>query len=172
MTDRETLITVGKIINTQGIKGEVRVWPLTDYPERFKDGSTVLLESQGEKRVLTIERARNHKNFLVIKFTEIKDMNSAEMLKEGLLKIPREELMELPEDTYYIFEITGMEVVTTEGLLLGKVKNVIQTGSNDIYVVSGTEKEFLIPAVRDIVKKVDRENRLIIIQPIDGLLDL
>ncbi|MBU7005458.1 ribosome maturation factor RimM [Phosphitispora fastidiosa] len=172
MDEHDKLITVGKIVNSQGIKGEVRVWPLTDFSERFKDNSTVLLDINGELRPLTVEHSWKHKNFLVVKFREIIDMNSAKSVKEGLLKVSRDSLRELPRDTFYIFEILGMEVVTSEGFPLGRVKDVIQTGSNDVYVIAGQEKEYLIPAIREIVKNIDRENRLITVEPIEGLLDL
>ena len=172
MDERDKLITVGKIVNSQGIKGEVRVWPLTDFPERFKNDSTVLLDINGELRPLTVEHSWKHKNFLVVKFREIIDMNSAKAVKEGLLKVSRDSLQELPRDTFYIFEILGMEVITSGGLTLGRVKDILQTGSNDVYVIEGQEKEYLIPAIREIVKNIDRENRLITVEPIEGLLDL
>jgi len=172
MDERDKLITVGKIVNSQGIKGEVRVWPLTDFPERFKNDSTVLLDINGELKPLTVEHSWKHKNFLVVKFREIIDMNSAKAVKEGLLKVSRDSLQELPRDTFYIFEILGMEVITSGGLTLGRVKDILQTGSNDVYVIEGQEKEYLIPAIREIVKNIDRENRLITVEPIEGLLDL
>ncbi len=172
MDKRETLITVGEIINSQGIRGEVRVWPLTDFPERFDRNNNMLLDINGELRNLTVEHSWKHKNFLVVKFREITDMNSAEAVKGGLLKVSRESLKELPGDTYYVFEILGMEVITAGGLLLGKVKDVVRTGSNDIYIINGTEKDYMIPAIRDVVKKIDRENRVITVEPMEGLLEL
>jgi len=172
MDEHDQMITVGKIVKSQGIKGEVRIWPLTDFPERFKNDSTVLLDINGEIKPLTVEHSWKHKKFLVVKFKEITDMNSAEAVKEGLLKVSPDSLQELPRDTYYIFEILGMEVITSDGLTLGSVKDVIRTGSNDVYVIDGQEKEYMIPAIREIVKDIDREKRLITVEPIEGLLDL
>lgn len=172
MNKEKQLISVGEIINTQGNKGEVRVWPLTDFPERFKPGAVLLMEKDGHQRHLTIEKVRTQKNFLVIKFTEITDMPLAEELKTGLLKITNDQLTKLPANTYYIFEIVGMEVRTNDGQVLGKVKDVIQTGSNDVYIVAGKTKDYLIPALKQIVKDVDKENKLITVEPLEGLLDL
>ncbi|WP_418790076.1 ribosome maturation factor RimM [Phosphitispora sp. TUW77] len=175
MNEQEKLITVGKIINTHGIKGEVRVWPLTDFPERFNANNSVLLdinEMNEELITLTVEHSWKQKNFLVVKFREIGDMNAAQAVKEGLLKVPRESLKELPGDSFYVFEILGMEVITDKGFSLGSVKDVIRTGSNDVYVINGREKEYMIPAVKNIIKKIDRKNRLITVEPIEGLLEL
>ncbi|PKM82626.1 MAG: 16S rRNA processing protein RimM [Firmicutes bacterium HGW-Firmicutes-14] len=172
MEKGEDMIAVGRVINTQGHRGEVRVWPLTDFPERFSQGKTVILQKEGTARRLTVEKMRSQKNFLVIKFVEIPDMNAAEDIKEGYLMIGRDELTKLPEDTFYIFEILDMQVVLADGTVLGKVKDVVQAGGNDIYVVAGRIKDYQIPAVKEIVKLIDRENRRIIINPPEGLLDL
>lgn len=166
------LVSVGEIINTQGIKGELRVWPLTDFPERFMKDGVFVFEKNGVTKNLTIEQARPHKKFLVIKFKEIADMNTAEEFIGGVLKVSKGELVELPVDTYYIFEIIGMEVVTDQGMLLGTLKDVLQTGSNDVYVVAGESKDYLIPAIKDIVKQIDKDNRKIHIKPLEGLLDI
>jgi len=172
MSDEVKLISVGEIVNTHGVRGDVRVYPLTDFPERFKKNGVFLLEKDNTTRHLTIDSAKPHKNLLLVKFKEIDDMDSAEGIKGGLLKVPREQLTELPPDTYYVFDIIGMEVVTEEGLKLGTVSDVVQTGSNDVYVVKGTEKEYLIPALKEVVKSIDKSGGQILIRPLDGLLDL
>lgn len=172
MDTNKSLISVGEIINTQGHRGEVRVWPLTDFPERFRENTVITFERNGVTGSLTIEKVRPQKNYFVIKFKESADMNAAEDLVGSVLKINPDELMELPEDTYYIFDIIGMDVLTDSGLELGKVRDVIQTGSNDVYIVKGTEKEYLIPALKEVVKKIDKVEKKIVIKPLDGLLDL
>ncbi len=172
ISKKEKLITVGEVLNTQGHKGEVKVRPLTDFPERFTPNAVLLLEKNGQYRPLTVEKARSHKNLLVIKFKEIPDMNSAEEIKGTLLKITRDQLAELPGDSYFIFEIIGMEVVTAEGQLLGRVKDVMQTGSNDVYIVTGQTKDYLIPALKKIITQIDKENQRMVIEPLEGLLDL
>jgi len=122
--------------------------------------------------MLTIEKIRPQKNLLIIKFKEIPDMNSAEEIKGGVLKITRDELMELPKDTFYIFDIIGMKVETEEGQNLGTIKDIIKTGSNDVYVVAGETKQYLIPALKDIVRSIDKDQKVMVIKPLDGLLDI
>ncbi len=172
MAGNNELITVGQILNTQGIKGEVKVRSLTDYPERFQAGSRFVFDKNGQTQTLTLEIVRQHNNFLIIKFREIQDMDSAEALKNGELKITKDQLVRLPEDTYFIFEILDMEVRTEEGLILGRIKDVVKTGSNDVYVVAGENKDYLIPALKNIVINVDKTNKLMIIKPLEGLLEL
>ncbi|MGE5543928.1 MAG: ribosome maturation factor RimM [Bacillota bacterium] len=172
MSDEAALISVGEIINTHGVRGEVRVRPLTDFPERFQKDCRFILDRNGEARMLTVEKVRPYKNVLLVKFREIPDLNTAERIKGGLLKITKDQLAALPEDTFFIFEIIGMEVFTRDGRALGKVKDVISLGANDVYVVAGEFKEYMIPAVKEVVKQVDRQSRMIIIDPPQGLLDL
>lgn len=172
MTQEISQISIGEITTTQGHRGEVRVLPLTDFPERFTVNACLIMEKAGEIRRLTIEKVRPHKNLLIIKFKEIPDMNSAEEIKGGVLKITKDELRDLPKDTYYIFDIIGMKVETEEGLNLGIIKDVIQTGSNDVYVVAGETKQYLIPALKDIVRSIDKNKKMMVIKPLDGLLDL
>lgn len=172
MDKGEELITIGQVINTQGNKGEVRVWPLTDYPDRFSPGSRFLLSGKGPAEQVTVEQARPQKNYLVVKFREIDDMNAAEGLKNRYLQITRDLLPPLPANRFYIFEIIGMQVYLADGRELGSVQDVRQPGGADIYLVAGEHKEYLIPAVKAIVKQIDRENRRMVIDPPEGLLDL
>lgn len=172
MTPEDTLISVGEITNTHGVKGEVRVRILTDFPERFVKGSVFQSENDQGRQELTVEKVKPFKNVLLVKFRGIDDLNQAEALKGALLKVKKDQLKELGPDTYYVFDIIGMEVVTEEGQVLGQVRDVVQTGSNDVYVVTGESKEFLIPALKHVVKQVDKRNRRITIQPLEGLLDL
>lgn len=172
MSQEDSLISIGEITTTQGHRGEVRVFPLTDFPERFRIGAGLNWEKAGETRKLTIERVRQQKNLFIIKFKEIPDMNAAEGLRGGLLKIAREELKDLPADTFYIFDLIGMNVETDKGESLGLIKDVIQTGSNDVYVVAGEAKQYLIPALKEIVRSIDKNQKRMVIKPLDGLLDL
>lgn len=172
MKPEANLISVGEIINTHGIKGEVKVRILTDYPERFNKDGVFLMEKNGQTRELAVENVKSLKNFLIVKFHGIDDIDHAETFKGELLKIRQDQLKELDKDTYYIFDIIGMEVFTEEGLLLGNVKDIFQTGSNDVYLVAGQTKEYLIPALKEVVKNIDKEGRKITIKPLDGLLDL
>lgn len=172
MSQDINLISIGEVTTTQGHRGEVRVRPLTDFPERFKANACLHFEKAGQVRNLTIETVRPQKNMLIVKFKEIPDMNSAEEIKGGVLKISKDELKALPGDTYYIFDIIGMKVETDEGVSLGTISDVLQTGSNDVYVVAGETKQYLIPALKEIVRHIDKNQKIMVIKPLAGLLDL
>jgi 16S rRNA processing protein RimM len=172
MNKTGVLIAVGEIVNTHGIKGEVKVKSLTDFPERFKSKAVLIWEKDLNSQELTIEKVRSQNEIFLIKFNEVQNIDEALKIKGGLLKISSEQLKKLPADTYYIFELIGMEVQTDDGIILGKIKDIIQTGSNDVYVVNGTKKEYLIPAIRLIVQEIDKSKGTIIIKPMEGLLDL
>ncbi|AEF93974.1 Ribosome maturation factor rimM [Desulfotomaculum nigrificans CO-1-SRB] len=167
----EEFITVGEIVNTQGIRGEVRVLPTTDFPERFKQTKKIFLLLQGQRRQLTINRAWEHKQFIILKFDEVADMSEAEKLKGGLLQVPRTELTDLPKDCYYIFEIVGLKVIDERGQELGKVADVLRTGANDVYVVKRDQgKDILIPALKSVVKKIDVPAGLMQVELPEGLI--
>ncbi len=165
-------ITVGKIVTTQGHRGEVRVLPLTDFPERFVNMQEIILYHKGERVTYHIERVRFHKGFVIIKFKEVPNMNRALELKGSLLQVTREQLVPLPEDTYYVFEIVGLDVYTREGEWLGKVTDVISTGANDVYEVKRGEKErpLLIPALKRVVVEVNLEEGRMVVELPPGLV--
>jgi len=156
------LITVGKIVAPHGVRGDVRIVPLTDFPDRFYDLKTVLVEDVGQ---LKIEAVRQHKKFILIKFAERDSVSAAQLLRGKLLKIKREDVVKLPEGQYYIFDIIGLNVFTEEGTLLGSITDVLQPGSNDVYVVEQHDKkELLIPAIKEVVKKIDIEGKQMIVK--------
>lgn len=164
-------IKVGEIVNTQGVKGEIRVIPTTDFPERFVENSQVSVLLRGQRKDYTIERAWEHKQFIIIKFIEISDMTEAEKLKGGLLQITPEELMPLPAGNYYIFQIIGLRVCDQSNQELGTIAQVLQTGANDVYVVKNDQgQEILIPAIKSVVKNIDiNSGKMEVILP-DGLI--
>ncbi|MEG6521611.1 ribosome maturation factor RimM [Desulfotomaculum sp. 1211_IL3151] len=164
-------IKVGEIVNTQGVKGEVRVIPTTDFPERFVKNSKVSVLLRDQRKDYTIERAWEHKQFIIIKFVEISDMTEAEKLKGGLLQITPEELIPLPEGNYYIFQIIGMRVYDQSNQELGNITQVLQTRANDVYVVKNDQgKEILIPAIKSVVKSIDMNSgKMEVVLP-DGLI--
>ncbi|WAM34726.1 ribosome maturation factor RimM [Caldicellulosiruptor morganii] len=165
-------LQVGKIVNTFGLKGEVKVIPLTDSPERFSELEYVLLEDNLSQR-LTIERYRVKDNIVIMKFKEISSIDDAQKLKNRFLVIERERAKKLPEDTYFICDIIGLEVCDLDGRKLGRIKDVLQTGSNDVYICQSYigKKDLLIPALKDIVKEVNIEQGYMKIKVIEGLLD-
>ncbi|MGP4040321.1 ribosome maturation factor RimM [Gracilibacillus sp. D59] len=166
-------LKVGKIVNTHGIKGEVKVVRITDFEERFEIGTTLWIKEKEEEKLkpVTIDGHRVHKNFDLLHFEGFNNINDVEHFKESLLVINTDQLTELEANEFYYHEIIGCEVETTEGELIGKVKEILSPGANDVWVVKQKGKEYLIPYIEDVVKKVDIENQKIKIEPMEGLLD-
>ncbi len=161
-------LEVGQIVNTHGLRGDVKVMPWCDYPEVFHELAYVIID--GEE--FDIEKSRIHKNMVILKLKGIDDINDAERYRNKTLTVPREELGELPKGTYYICDLLGCSVETVDGRFLGKVCDIIKTGSNDVYVVEdNNKKQVLIPVIDDVVKSVDLENRSISVQLLKGLID-
>ncbi|MGP7817526.1 ribosome maturation factor RimM [Niallia sp. 01092] len=170
----EKWFNVGKIVNTHGIKGEVRVISRTDFPdERYKVGNTIYF-FQTDKSVpmeLTIKSHRVHKNFNLLTFEGYDNVNNVEFMKGGLLKVPESFLGELSENEYYFHEIIGCTVETVEGEELGTITEILTPGANDVWVIKGkNKKELLIPYIEEVVMKVDVKEKLVIIEPMEGLL--
>jgi 16S rRNA processing protein RimM len=164
----EQFIVVGKIVKTQGNRGELRVYPLTDFPERFLTMEKVLVELQGKTEYYHIEAARLYKKFVIVRFREIADMTAAEKLKGGLLKVGREDLMELPGDSYYIFDLIGLGVFSGAGENLGTLEDVIQTGANDVYVVAREGRPpLLVPALKSVVREIDLPGKRMVVEMLE-----
>lgn len=165
-------VTIGKITKNQGNKGEVKVIPYTDYPERFQLIDRVFLVREGNFIKKDIENVRYHKNFVVIKFAGIDNIADALDLREYDIKIPEEEILPLEDDEYYIDHLIGFKVYTTENVFLGDLIEVLTTGGTDVFKVKGEKKEYLIPAAKEIILEINEETNKIIVDPIPGLLDL
>jgi len=161
-------ITIGRILAPWGVKGKVKVKVETDFPQRFASGAEVYLDQKPQ----VIESAEWHNDKLVIKLRSIDSIEDAEKLRGKLIEIPFSQLQPLPEGQYYYFQLIGLKVWTTGGELLGEISEILTTGSNDVYVVSNAQGEILIPAIEDVVKSVDLEQENMVIEPIDGLLNL
>ena len=172
-------VTIGQITAAYGIRGEVRVFPLTDVPDRFEGLARVSLSrrrSEKEDEVVIesacLEWVRYSGRVVIAKFEGVDDREGAEGLRQLYLQVPRAEAAQLPEGSYYIFDIVGLKVVTVDGEELGRVVEVFSTGSNDVYVVERpSNSQVLIPAIRDVVRQIDLGSGLIIISPIPGLLE-
>ncbi len=159
-------IKVGKIVSAVGIKGEVKVYPYTDYPERFEELEGVYASGKW----MTIEKVRYQKNMVIIKFAEIADRNAAEAARDSYLKIDRENLRELDEDEYFIFDLIGLEAYEEDGRHLGKVSDVIQNTSQDLYEITDDNgKKHLIPAVHEFITNIDINHGIMKIKLIEGL---
>ncbi|MEJ8734054.1 MULTISPECIES: ribosome maturation factor RimM [Mediterraneibacter] len=153
----EQLLQVGVITSTHGIRGEVKVFPTTDDPERFKKLKNVILETGKEQISLKIQGVRFFKNLVIVKFEGIDNINEIEKYKGKALFVPREDAVELGEDEYYIGDLIGMDVYTQTGKF-GILKDVIETGANEVYVIDSIEHgEVLVPAIKQCIRRVDVE---------------
>lgn len=167
----EDLLKVGVITTTHGVRGEVKVFPTTDNAERFLDLEYILLDTGKELRKLEIQNVKFFKNLAILKFKGIDNINDIEMYKGRDLWIPREEGQELGEDEYYIADLLGLSVILEDGTQFGTLKDVMETGANDVYVVSTDEgKEVLLPAIKECILKVDLEQNQMTIHLMKGLL--
>ena len=167
----EDLLKVGVITTTHGVRGEVKVYPTTDEPERFLDLEYVLLDTGKELRRLDIKNVRFFKNLVILKFDGIDNINDIEKYKGRDLWIPREEAQELDEDEYYIADLLGMKVLLEDGSEFGTLKNVMETGANDVYIVDSVEHgEVLLPAIKECILDVDIETKTMTVHLMKGLL--
>ena len=169
----EPYLRVGVISSTHGLKGEVKVFPTTDDPQRFRKLKKVLLDTGKEYLPLTIAGVRFFKNQVILKFRGLDNINDVEKYTGTDLLIPREDAVPLEENENFIADLIDMEVVTDAGERLGILTDVIQTGANDVYVVkTSQEKEILLPAIRDCILEVDVEEKRMRVHVLEGLLDL
>jgi 16S rRNA processing protein RimM len=161
-------LVVGKITAPWGVRGEVKVAIETDFPERFKQLKRVYLGEKATPSVL--ERSRLHKGQALLKLEGCDNRDAAEKLRGQLVQIPIEEAMPLGEDEYYLYQIVDLDVWTTEGEHLGRIREVLFTGANDVYVVEGERGEILIPAVKDVVLEVDLAGGRLTVKLLEGLI--
>jgi 16S rRNA processing protein rimM len=161
---------VGQIVNTFGIKGQLKVKPFTDDMERFEELKTVYICKKNEMKKVEIEDVKYNKQCVLLKVKGIEDLTEAEKYKGLFLKIDRKDAKKLPKDTYFIADILGLEVYTDEGELLGKVDDIFPTGANDVYVVKNElGKQILLPSIPEVLKEIDLEKGKVIVHLIEGL---
>lgn len=169
------LILVGHLVNTQGVRGEVRVVSRTDFDDvRFKTGSQLLLVHPNHPKPIKLKVAssRPHKQFILLTFEGHFNIDDVEKYKGGDLMVPEGELVELPENTYFIYQLIGCQVVTDEGQELGVLRDVLQPGANDVYVVKPPKgKDILLPVIPECVLDVDVANKKVLVHILPGLLD-
>lgn len=164
-------LEIGQIVNTFGIKGMVKVKPFTDDIRRFDELKTVYVEKNSKQTEYEIEEVKYHKDMVLIKFKGIDKVEQAEMLRNSYLTISRDSVEKLEEGRYYIVDLLGLEVYTDEQVLLGTLEDIFNTGSNDIYVVKDKQgKQILLPAIQDVIKQIDIENKKIIVHILPGLI--
>ncbi len=168
----ENFLQIGVISSTHGIKGEVKVFPTTDDVNRFKKLKEVYLDTGKEKLVIHPESVKFFKQFVILKFKEFSNINEVEQYRNKSLLVDREHAVKLRKDEYFIADLIGLSVVTDEEIQLGVLKDVLQTGANDVYIVeTGEGKEVLLPAIKECVLKVDIEAGEVLVHVMDGLLD-
>lgn len=169
----EDFLQVGVITSTHGIRGEVKVFPTTDDPERFLDLKEVLLDTGRERVALTVSNVKFFKQFVILKFKGYDDINLVEPFRKKSLWVTRENAVPLEEDEYFIADLIGLRVVTEEGEELGTVTDVLETGANDVYQVTDEGgKEILLPAIKDCILSVNLEQGEMKVHVLKGLLDL
>lgn len=165
---------VGKLVNTHGLHGEVKVVPSTDFPEvRFAPKSELILQQldMTNSVPVTVERARLHKNMYIIKFAQFHHIQDVEIYKGWVLKVSEAQLEPLREDEYYHYEIIGCRVVTDAGIELGVVEDVLSPGANDVWVVKpATGKSILLPVIDDVVLAIDVQQKMITVHLLEGLI--
>ncbi len=168
----EKLLKVGVISSTHGLKGEVKVFPTTDDVKRFRQLKEVLLDAGDEKPVLQIEQVKFFKQFVILKFKGIDDIEDVQKYKGKDLLVTRENAAELKKDEYFIADLIGVSVISDDNSLRGILKDVIQTGANDVYVIDLEDgRQLLLPAIKECVLMVDLDENIMKIHVLDGLLD-
>ena len=161
-------LVIGRVVRPWGTRGEVKVEIITDFPERFALLRKIYLGTEAVP--FTVESARLHKGAAILKLEGCRDRTAAEKLRGQWVQIPIEEAMPLEEDEYYEHQIIGLAVWTAQGEYLGKVKEIIFTGSNDVYVVRGQRREVLIPAIEDVVLEIDLDQGRMVVELMEGLI--
>lgn len=167
-SNREEILQIGKITGVHGIRGEVKLTPYGELVE-FPWASVYITGGVVKKKVKVV-RARKHKGFFLVELEGFPTRNDAEGLVGLELSVERDELPELPEDEFYYYDLIGMDVYTEDGGLLGTVRGIIHTGSNDVFEVKGDKGEVLIPAIEEVVLEMDIENKKMTVRLMEGLL--
>lgn len=166
----EELLQVGVITSTHGVRGEVKVFPTTDDAARFKKLKHVLLDTGREKKPLEIQGVKFFKQFVILKFKGIDNINDIEKYKRCPLLVERKDAVELEEDEYFIADLIGLAVTSDEGEALGTISDVLQTGANDVYVISKQgAPDLLLPAIHECVLDVDVEKGQMQVHLLPGL---
>lgn len=156
------LFTIGQIVAPHGVRGDVRIYPDTDFPKRFLKMKYGYIN--GKK--YEVESARLHKRVVLMKFVGVDDRNAAELLVKKDLQVPREDLVPLKKGQHYIYDILSSAVYDLQGHELGKLTDVLRTGSNDVYVVTADDgRETLLAAIPDVIKSIDEGEKKIVVDP-------
>jgi 16S rRNA processing protein RimM len=162
-------LAIGCILRPHGVRGEVVVEVLTDFPERFEAPDQLYVGDSFTAELKRVSSTRWHKNRVLLSFEGCTDRNCAETLRDRYVVVPLEQAKLLPEDTYYAYQLTGLQVVSSEGEDLGKIVDVLFMDANDIYVVEGPRGQILLPAIADVIDSIDVERGQVTVNLIPGL---
>ena len=166
----EDLLQVGVITSTHGIRGEVKVFPTTDDPKRFRKLKQVILDTGKEQLDMEIASVKFFKNMVIVKFKGIDDINDVEKYRKAGIYVTRENAIPLGENEYFIADLIGLRVISDEEEELGVIDDVLQTGANDVYIVKKEQTpDLLIPAIKDCIKNVNIEEGTMIVHLLPGL---
>lgn len=168
----EDFLRVGVITSTHGLKGEVKVFPTTDNPERFEQLDNAFIKYKNETVKVTVKSVKYFKQYVIVKFKEFDDINLVEKYKSCDLIIDRKDAVELAEGEYFICDLIGLNVVTDTNEEFGVITDVLTSSANDIYVVKHNDKEVLLPVIEQCVLDVNLEEKKVLVHIMDGLLDL
>ena len=164
-------LEIGQIVNTFGLKGMVKVKPFTDNIERFSNLKKIYIKNKSGQTEYKIQEVKYHKNMVLIKFEGIENPEQADLLRNSYLIVDRETEEPLEPGRYYIVDMIGLDVFTDDNEYLGKLEDIYNTGSNDIYVVKNElGKQVLLPAIEDVIKNIDMDNKKVIVHLIPGLV--
>ncbi len=168
----EDKFQVGVITSTHGVRGEVKVFPTTDDPNRFKRLKEVILDTGKEELVLEVEGVKFFKQFVILKFKGFDNINDIEKYRQKSLYVTRQNAVRLKKDEYFVADLMGMEVVDEQNAKIGVLKSVMETGANDVYIIAMTDgRELLLPAIKQCILNVDMESNVMQVHVLDGLLD-
>ncbi len=168
--DEPVFVLVGKLRKPHGIRGEVRMSVLTDFPELISSGKMVYVGERHQS--YTVSAIRWHGGDLLVSFKELPDRTAVEIFRNVMVYMKSEDMPELPEGEFYTHELIGLEVVTDQGTKLGKLKEVLITGANDVYLVESPEqKDLLLPAIDEVILDIDHDKGVIQVHILPGLLD-
>lgn len=163
---------IGRLVKSHGIRGEVKLVPHNPGTEALRPGLRVVLETAGAPRRAEVVAARPHGGGVLLRLAGVETMTEAERLVGARVRVDEADLPVLPEGEFYWFQLVGLEVVTEEGRRLGRVAEIFETPAHDVYVVRDGDRERLVPAVDDVVRRVDLETGRLVVRPVEGLLDL
>jgi 16S rRNA processing protein RimM len=164
-------LAIGQVTRAHGVRGEISVTVLTDFPERFETTDWVYLGNELEADPYRLEKHRWHRDNVLLTLAGITDRTQAEQLVGQLVQVPVEEAVPLPEGSYYLYQLIGLQVVTSAGQKLGVITSILETGANDVYVITtDRQEEILLPAIPDVIKGIDLKQGQMVVELMEGLI--